>query len=39
MQRIIQEKVGNVLAKAILSGRIKRGMRIEIDSQNFEIKI
>jgi ATP-dependent Clp protease ATP-binding subunit ClpC len=39
MQRVIQEKVGNVLAKAILSGRIKRGMRIEIDSQNFEIKI
>jgi ATP-dependent Clp protease ATP-binding subunit ClpC len=38
MQRIIQEKVGNVLAKAILSGRIKRGMRIEIDPQNFEIK-
>jgi ATP-dependent Clp protease ATP-binding subunit ClpC len=38
MQRVIQEKVGNVLAKAILSGRIKRGMRIEIDPQNFEIK-
>jgi ATP-dependent Clp protease ATP-binding subunit ClpC len=39
MERVIQEKVGNVLAKAILSGRIKRGMRIEIDPQNFEIKI
>jgi ATP-dependent Clp protease ATP-binding subunit ClpC len=39
MQRVIQEKVGNVLAKAILSGRIKRGMRIEINPQNFEIKI
>jgi ATP-dependent Clp protease ATP-binding subunit ClpA len=39
MQRVIQEKVGNVLAGAILSGRIKRGMRIEIDPQNFEIKI
>jgi ATP-dependent Clp protease ATP-binding subunit ClpC len=38
MQRVIQEKVGNVLARAILSGRIKRGMRIEIDPQNFEIK-
>jgi ATP-dependent Clp protease ATP-binding subunit ClpC len=38
IQRVIQEKVGNVLAGAILSGRIKRGMRIEID-QNFEIKI
>ena len=39
MQRVIQEKVGNVLAKAILSERIKRGMRIEIDPQNFEVKI
>jgi ATP-dependent Clp protease ATP-binding subunit ClpC len=39
MQRVIQEKVGNVLAGTILSGRIKRGMRIEIDPQNFEIKI
>jgi ATP-dependent Clp protease ATP-binding subunit ClpC len=39
MQRVIQERVGNVLARAILSGRIKRGMRIEIDPQNFEIKI
>jgi ATP-dependent Clp protease ATP-binding subunit ClpC len=38
MQRVIQEKVGNALARAILSGRIKRGMRIEIDPQNFEIK-
>jgi len=39
MQRVIQEKVGNVLAKEILIGRIKRGMRIEIDPQSFEIKI
>jgi ATP-dependent Clp protease ATP-binding subunit ClpC len=39
IQRVIQEKVGNVLAKEILTGRIKRGMRIEIDPQSFEIKI
>ncbi len=39
MQRVIQEKVGNVLARAILSGKIRRGMKIEIDPQNFEIKI
>jgi ATP-dependent Clp protease ATP-binding subunit ClpC len=39
MQRVIQDKVGNVLAKAILSGEIKRGMKIEVDPQNFEIKI
>ena len=38
MQRVIQEKVGNVLARAILLGKIKRGMRIQIDPQNFEIK-
>jgi ATP-dependent Clp protease ATP-binding subunit ClpC len=39
MQRVIQDKVGNVLAKAILTGEIKRGNRIEIDPQNFEIKL
>jgi ATP-dependent Clp protease ATP-binding subunit ClpC len=38
MQRVIQEKVGNTLAKAILSEKIKKGMKIEIDPQNFEIK-
>jgi ATP-dependent Clp protease ATP-binding subunit ClpC len=39
MQRVIQEKVGNVLARAILAEEIKRGNKIEIDPQNFEIKI
>jgi ATP-dependent Clp protease ATP-binding subunit ClpA len=39
MQRVIQEKVGNVLAREILMGGIKRGMRIEIDPQSFEVKI
>jgi len=39
MQRVINEKVGNSLAVALLSGKIKRGMKIEIDSQNFEIRI
>jgi ATP-dependent Clp protease ATP-binding subunit ClpC len=39
MQRVIQDRVGNVLAKAILTGEIKRGNRIEIDPQNFEIKL
>lgn len=37
MQRIIQEKVSNVLAEAILKNEIKRGERIEIDPQNFAI--
>jgi ATP-dependent Clp protease ATP-binding subunit ClpC len=39
MQRVIQEKVGNVLAKAILSGELKRGNRVEIDPENFNLKI
>jgi ATP-dependent Clp protease ATP-binding subunit ClpC len=39
MQRVIQEKVGNALAKAILLDRIKRGNRVEIDPQNFEVKV
>jgi ATP-dependent Clp protease ATP-binding subunit ClpC len=39
MQRVIQDKVGNVLAKAILSGELKRGNRVEIDPENFNLKI
>lgn len=39
MQRVIQEKVGNVLAKSILSGQLKRGNKVEIDPQNFSVKI
>jgi ATP-dependent Clp protease ATP-binding subunit ClpC len=39
MQRVIQEKVGNALAKAILLDRIKRGNRVAIDPQNFEVKV
>ena len=39
MQRVIQEKVGNSLAKEILAGKIKRGNRIIIDPKNFEVKI
>jgi len=35
MQRVIQDKVGNVLAQAILSDRLKRGERIEIDPESF----
>lgn len=38
MQRVIQDKVGNLLAKAILSGQLKRGNRVEIDSE-FNLKI
>jgi ATP-dependent Clp protease ATP-binding subunit ClpA len=39
MRRVIQDKVENVLAKAILSSQLVRGNRIEIDPQNFQPKI
>lgn len=39
MQRVIQDKVGNVLAYALLSGKIKKGDLIEIDPEKFELKI
>jgi ATP-dependent Clp protease ATP-binding subunit ClpC len=39
MQRVIQDKVGNVLAKAILSGQLKRGNRVEIVPDDFSLKI
>lgn len=39
MQRVIQDKVGNVLAKAILSGQLKKGNRVEINPQDFSLKI
>ncbi|MFH1181160.1 MAG: ATP-dependent Clp protease ATP-binding subunit [bacterium] len=38
MQRVIQDKIGNVLAKAILSNQIKRGSKVEIDPETFQIK-
>jgi len=37
MKRIIQNKIENVLAKAILSGEIKAGDKIELDSNSFQI--
>jgi ATP-dependent Clp protease ATP-binding subunit ClpA len=39
IQRVIQDKLGNVLAKAILSGELKRGNRAEIDPEGFNLKI
>lgn len=39
MQRVIQDTVGNNLAKAILEEKIKRGDVIEIDPSNFEVKV
>jgi ATP-dependent Clp protease ATP-binding subunit ClpC len=39
MKRVIQDKIENVFASAILSGQIKRGSRVEINPENFQIKI
>ena len=37
MRRVIQDKVENVLAKALLSGALKRGDKIAIDPTNFNL--
>jgi len=39
MQRVIQDEIGNILAKAILSGELKRGNRVKIDPEKFELII
>jgi len=39
MRRVIQDKVENLLASAILSGELKRGQRAEIDPEGFELII
>jgi ATP-dependent Clp protease ATP-binding subunit ClpC len=39
MRRVIQDKVENVLAEALLKGEIKRGGRVEIDPESFRLKI
>jgi len=39
IKRVIQSKVENILASAIISGRIKNGDKIKINSETFEIEI
>jgi ATP-dependent Clp protease ATP-binding subunit ClpC len=39
MRRVIQDKVENVLAVALLSEQIKRGDKVEIDPVNFNLAI
>jgi len=39
MRRVIQDQVENVLAEAILSARLKKGHKVEILPENFELKI
>jgi len=38
MRRVIQDKVENVLARALLAEEIKKGDRIEIDAKTFTIR-
>ena len=39
MRRVLQDKVENVLANSILSGRLRRGNTIEINPENFSLII
>ncbi len=39
MRRVIQDKIENVLASALLSGQLKRGAKVEIDPTEFKLKI
>ena len=37
MRRVIQDKIENVLASALLSGDLKRGNKAEVDPKKFEL--
>lgn len=39
MRRVIQDKVENGLASALLSGQLKRGQSVEVDSDTFQLAI
>jgi ATP-dependent Clp protease ATP-binding subunit ClpA len=39
MRRVIQDKLENPLASALISGKIKRGDKVEIDPDKFELVI
>ncbi len=39
MRRVIQDKVENVLASALLSGELKRGSKVEVNPKKFELII
>jgi ATP-dependent Clp protease ATP-binding subunit ClpC len=39
MRRVIQDKIENVLAQALLSGQLRRGNKVEIDPETFALKI
>lgn len=37
MRRVIQDKIENVLASALLSGELKRGQRVTLDPEQFKL--
>jgi len=39
MRRVIQDKIENALASALLSDQLKKGNRVEINPQDFKLKI
>jgi ATP-dependent Clp protease ATP-binding subunit ClpC len=39
MRRVIQDRVENILASALLSDRLKRGYRVKVDPEKFELII
>ena len=39
MKRVIQDKIEDKLAEAILSGKLKRGYRVQINPENFSLII
>ncbi|MFA4998830.1 MAG: ATP-dependent Clp protease ATP-binding subunit [Candidatus Paceibacterota bacterium] len=39
MRRVIQDKIENALASALLSGQLKKGNKVEIDPQDFGLEI
>jgi ATP-dependent Clp protease ATP-binding subunit ClpA len=39
MRRVIQDKVENTLARALLAGQLKRGDKVEINPEGFKLII
>jgi len=39
MRRVIQDKIENVLASALLSSQLKRGDKVEVEPEEFKLKI
>ncbi|MDD2731636.1 MAG: ATP-dependent Clp protease ATP-binding subunit [Candidatus Pacebacteria bacterium] len=39
MRRVVQDKVENIFAEALLKGELKRGMRVEVNPKDFKLII